>query len=139
MNLKRLILFLFVLILIAIIVIFLLTKCEPRVRPPEDEENTTITDDIGDDDTITQPEDLDLAQYRTPFINANINFTCQIKSDPDLADNPPVFKSQLDKAYETHELPIENDSLMLEILDLYNDDQSVISEVRDGSQECPEE
>lgn len=125
MNTKK---FLTVLLFIVIVVlgaIWLFQSCEPRTKEAE---NT--------DSTETTAEKPDISTYRTPFINANIDFGCAVLADASLEENQALFEENLYEAYARYQLPVEDDLLMIEILNTYENDPEVISAIKTGTVDC---
>lgn len=134
MEKKKLIAILFVLAVIIIIVILLLQRCEPRVKPAE--EPATETGAITETGSGSTAEEIDLEKYRGPFIAANIEFTCMIVEKSELKNDENTFKTLLNETFKKHTLPIEDDPLMVAILNKYENDQSVIEEIKAGAKNC---
>lgn len=126
MNNKKLLAFFVALIIIIILVLLGLQRCEPRIK---DEEDNPLPE-------VTENTDKTTEDYYNAFINANIDFTCQIKHDTSILDNQDTFKEKLNQAYLDNGLPVENDPLMVEILDKYQNDATVQKTVIDNTQEC---
>lgn len=127
MEKKKLIAVLFVLAVIIVIVILLLQRCEPRVKPA-DQPALTETGSIT--------ETPDLQKYRGPFISANIEFTCKITAQPDLKNDENTFKTLLNETFKKYSLPVDDDPLMVAILNKYENDQTVIGEIKAGIKNC---
>jgi len=106
-------------VVVIIIILLLLKGCDFAKKPTGEEEGV-----------------IDLAQYRTPFINANIDFSCQILEDDTILQDNEISKTKLNESYTNHLLPVDDDLLMIQILDLYENDSTVIQEIRSGVKEC---
>jgi len=116
MNFKKAFIVIFVIITILAAVIFGARSCEPRKK-------------------TLNPEDIYGA-----FINANIEFTCEIIKNPSLAnkDNEEKAKEQVNEIYKKYKLPVDNDAEMLTILERYQDDPEVIGIIKNNTKLCLE-
>ena len=74
--------------------------------------------------------------YRNAFIEANTDFTCQIiKGEIDVEDEE-VAKIALNKAYEKQQFPIEDDKTLIDVLEVYKNDEEVTAIIKSRVQEC---
>jgi hypothetical protein len=120
MNKKYLFLFVLTIIVIILIILFGLKQCDPRVKDAEDENLAS--------------------SYRDNFINANINFTCQLYKNPQMIEDKSEaeLKNEIYNTYEEYNLPVNDNPLMVEILKIYENDKFVISTVKSNSLPCAE-
>lgn len=119
-------------ILIIIGIFFAFKSCEPRVKTPE---NTTTENSTADSSEVTETtENLEI--YRTPFIDANTEFTCQLTLNPAILEDDALFKETLDNAYKKYAFPIDDNEKMIKILDKYENDQEVINAIKENVKEC---
>lgn len=81
-------------------------------------------------------QNLSEEDQKNAFINANIDFTCLIYVDQKILEDTQRLKESIDAAYRKHDLPVNNDTLMMTILSKYENDQYVIDTVRTNSAPC---
>ena len=72
------------------------------------------------------------------FINANVEFTCEILKNPELADDQETSEKKLREAYEKYFFPIDDDPAMMEILKKYESNIEVASIIKGNSAPCAE-
>lgn len=161
---KRLVPILIIIVLI-VGAVFLFKNCEPRKKPngetsntssetaTENPEKTSTTEEnpqaLPETLTPEQQEALEAAKkvsenfqslseedQKNAFINANIDFTCLIYVDQKILEDTQRLKESIDAAYRKHDLPVNNDTLMMTILNKYENDQYVIDTVRTNSAPC---
>lgn len=155
-----------ILIAVIVGAIFLFRNCEPRKKPDAENTNTspeTAAENPGNTSAITEENPQALPETLTPeqqealeaakkvsenfqnlseedqknaFINANIDFTCLIYVDQKILEDTQRLKESIDAAYRKHDLPVNNDTLMMTILSKYENDQYVIDTVRANSAPC---
>lgn len=127
--------FIFILLVILIIIgiFFAFRSCEPRVKPVE---NTTSEDVSNETVTTTEVIEEDLEIYRTPFIDANTEFTCQLIADETILEDDALFKENLDAAYKKYDFPIDDNQKMIKILDKYENDEEVINAIKENVKKC---
>ncbi len=124
--------FILFVILILVGIFFAFKSCEPRVKPTE---NTT-SEDASNETATTIETTEDLEVYRTPFIDANTEFTCQITLDTSILEDDALFKTTLDASYQKYGFPINDNEKMIKILDKYENDQDVINAIKENVKEC---
>lgn len=100
-------------IVIIIITVLAVRNCEPRKKNLETEE-----------------------EIYSAFINANIEFTCELIKDPLLAAVEEDAKTKVNEIYAKHKLPVDDDQKMLEILQKYENDPEVIAIIRENTKPC---
>lgn len=121
-------------IAVIVIIIFAFQKCTLRTKTdPTTTDNSAQTDV---DNTTTENTSTDLDE-RNAFIEANVDFSCQILKSTAILEDETQTKEILDAAYKKYGLPVENDSEMISILDKYQDDQDVINTVKERLSSCP--
>jgi len=118
--------FLIVLILIAVIIalFFLFRSCDAEKKTQEESA-----------EELTE-ETFDVDMYRDSFVYANTEFACEIVQNPELAENEEEVKQILDKAYKKYGFPTDDDAMMIEILDKYENNSEVIEEIKTNVSEC---
>jgi len=121
--------FLAITAIIIIIIIFLLLKsCEPR----EKTEENLFTEEISEEIEETE-ESID---YKSAFIEANTDFTCQIiRGEIDIKDEEAA-KTALNEAYKKQEFPVDEDEKLIELLEIYKTDENVTAIIKSRVQEC---
>lgn len=144
-NKKKYLLLLILLLLIIGSAFFAFKSCEPRQKAEEDSteasdtesESETLSDSgtSADSATTTSSDSFD---ELSAFINANIEFTCEIIKNPALAENQKESETKVNAAYKKYGLPVEYDKQMIEILKKYENDENVISIVRENTKPCKE-
>lgn len=100
-------------IVIIVITVLAIRNCEPRKKILETE-----------------------ADVYSAFINANIEFTCELIKDPLLAAVEEEAKTKVNEIYAKHKLPVDNDQKMVEILQKYENDPEVIAIIRENTKPC---
>lgn len=100
-------------IVIIVITVLAVRNCEPRKKVLETE-----------------------ADVYSAFINANIEFTCELIKDPLLAVVEEEAKTKVNEIYEKHKLPVDDDQKMVEILQKYENDPEVIAIIRENTKPC---
>jgi hypothetical protein len=112
MDKKKLFILIAAILIIIILIILGISSCEPRSK-------------------ILTEEETYIA-----FINANIEFTCEIMKDPTLTEAPEELKEQLNNIYSKHFLPVDDDQTMIELLQKFENDISVVSIVQTNTSLC---
>lgn len=112
-NKKYLIIAAIVLLVIIGAVILGFRSCEPRTKIIQDEKE----------------------EYAA-FINANIEFTCELLKDSTLKVDEKIAENRLNEIYAKWRLPVEDDTRMIEILKKYENNFEVISIVRTNTEPC---
>ncbi|MBI4235156.1 hypothetical protein HY604_02555 [Candidatus Peregrinibacteria bacterium] len=155
-----------IIIVIIVGAVFLFKNCEPRKKADDSttttdssstlDENTDATigensDTLGSENALTTEQqaaletakkinenfkNLSEEDQKKAFINANIDFTCLIYIDQKILEDTQRLKESIDAAYRKHDLPVNNDTLMMTILSKYENDQYVIDTVRNNSAPC---
>ncbi|MFA5947425.1 MAG: hypothetical protein WC806_00430 [Candidatus Gracilibacteria bacterium] len=130
---KKYLIALFILIVIAIVIFFGLKSCEPRTK-------TTDTTTPATETQTTTPADTTALSYRSAFINANIDFTCQLYKNPTLKTETDTakLKKGVHQTYDKYGLPVANNEIMVSILKQYENDQEVITTIKENSLPCSE-
>ena len=100
-------------IIIIVITVIAVRNCEPRKKILETE-----------------------AEIYSAFINANIEFTCELIKDPLLAAVEEEAQTKVNEIYAKHKLPVDDDQKMLEILKKYENDPEVIAIIRENTKPC---
>lgn len=120
MNKKALYISIAALIIIIVIVILGLKSCEPRVK----EEPIT-------EDGKTQ-SDLE----RLNFINANIEFTCEIIKNPDIKNDKVYTETRVREVFKKHLLPVDSNDSMIAILKKYENDTDISAIIKENVKPC---
>lgn len=97
---------------IVIAIVFGIKSCNPRLKP------------------------LTTAEEQTAFIDANVDFTCLLKSSPDLRNDSQKAKTELNKIYEKYKFPTTDDQAMMDILNKYANDTEIISKIKTKVKNC---
>lgn len=126
----------FVAILIIVVVILLLTKCDFRKKTTVNETATNTEQATEEATTETTAPTIDIIVYKNDFINANIEFTCQIYKVTGFTDNQDAMKTSLNSIYKAHGLPVDQNSTMIDILNKYENDTTVINTIKTNSKPC---
>lgn len=112
-NKKYLVVVLIILLIVIGAVVLGFRSCEPRTKVIQNE-----------------------AEEYTAFINANIEFTCELLKNAELRVDEKLAEERLNEIYEKWRLPVNDDTRMIEILKKYENDFEVISIVRKNTEEC---
>jgi hypothetical protein len=112
MDKKKIFLFIVVALIIIILIILGIRSCEPRSK-------------------ILTEEETYIA-----FINANIEFTCEILKDPTITEDEIEIKEQLNNIYAKHFLPVDDDEVMIDLLQKFESDLSIVSIVQTNTTAC---
>ena len=123
MNKKFLYVLAAITIAIIVIIILSLRSCEPRIK-----EQPIVTED-GTTQLQTQIE-------RSDFINANIEFTCEILTNPTLKNDKAQTEARVKEVFKKHNLPVDNNESMLTILKKYENDTEVAEIVKTNAKPC---
>lgn len=132
MNNKKLLAFLFAGIVIILLILFGISRCEPRAK----EDNINNPDSQEQSEEIEAVDDSVLEQYRSAFVQANIDFGCDLIEAPEIESSSEIFQATLNVNFAKNNLPVDNDALMVQILQKYGDDESVLSEIEAGIEDC---
>lgn len=141
-----------VVIILIIAAIFLIKNCQPRTKPAEEvdaevdaegvketkekkEELEEKTTQKNHQQNPTSPE-ADLTAYKNAFIDANVEFTCQIYKVPGFTEDEESMKEKLNDIYKYHGLPVDDNETMISILDAYENDLEVINTIKNNSSPC---
>lgn len=119
-NKKKYLLLLLLLLLLIGGGFFIFKSCEPRLKPPEE--------------GVVEEEFDELSA----FINANIEFTCEVIKNPELQTDKVAAEERVNAAYAKYGLPVEDDTRMIDILKKYDNDTEVISIVKTNIKPCLE-
>jgi len=120
MNKKFVFAVVVVLIIIIAIILFGLRSCEPRVK------EQPITEDGK---TQTQVE-------RNDFINANIDFTCEILKNPALKNDKTLTETRVKEVFKKHNLPVDSNEAMITLLKKYENDTEITEIVKTNAKPC---
>ncbi len=101
-----------VVIIIIILIILGIRSCEPRVKPG-----------AGD-------------PYFDPFINASIEYLCTIAFDPSISADSDEAKESLNEIYLEHGLPVEDDEVMIEIFQKYENNEEIDTAIEENLNDC---
>lgn len=114
---------LLVLVILALLVGAFLAfrQCEPREKPPEEGEQEQ-----------TEPQ----IDFRSAFVEANVEFTCQIINDPQFAQDEAAMKESLNAAYKKYGFPVDDDEKMITLLDAYENDTEITETIKERVQTC---
>jgi len=112
-----------VIVLIIAVLILWARSCEPRTK---DEADSTTENTL----------ELSDAEIESAFIRANTDFTCQIKNDPSLTEDEDQLKELLNQAYQRYGLPVQDDAKMIDILDKYQNEETVINQIKENVESC---
>lgn len=108
--------------MIVVVIIFGMKSCQPRVK----EQPTT---ESGSTQTETE---------RLGFINANIEFTCEIIKNPDIKNDKAKVETGVRETFKKYSLPVENNELMVTILKRYQNDTDIAEIIRTNVKPCAE-
>lgn len=120
MNKKTLAAIIGVIVVIIILILLGLKSCNPRVK----EQPATTTDQ-----TATDTE-------RTGFINANIDFTCQVLHNPDLTKDKATTETTVKETFKKYNLPVDDNAAMVTLLQKYETDTEATATIKTNSQPC---
>lgn len=76
------------------------------------------------------------AEEYPAFINANIEFTCELIKDPALADNSNDSQKRLNEIYGKYKLPVSDNETMLGILKKYENNEEIAAIIQTNVQNC---
>ncbi len=110
---KKTIIAFFVIILITVIILFGIKSCNPRKKIISSEEE----------------------EY-SAFINANIEFICELGQKTELKSDLESAKKRLNEIYEQYKLPVDDDTAMLTILKKYENNEEVIEIIKSNTAAC---
>ena len=113
------------LVIIVVAGFFVVRSCEPR---------TKIEETVPPTEDITQPDVA--ATLKSAFISANVEFGCRISRNEIDVTSDEEASSALNESYEKYGMPVDDDGLMIKILKLYENDQSVIDTIKAQIQGC---
>lgn len=114
--------------IIIVIILLLFKSCEPREKTEENE----FTEEVAEEIEETEVK----FDYRNAFIEANTDFTCQIiKGEVDIEDEEAA-KIALSEAYKKQQFPTEDDETLIEILDVYKNNEEITAIIKSRVQEC---
>lgn len=99
--------------IIIVAVLFGIKSCEPRKK------------------TITSEQE----EY-SAFINANIEFTCELIKIPTLRENTIDSKTLLNEIYAKYKLPVSDDQAMLKILKKYENNSEIAAIIKSNTANC---
>ncbi len=139
---KRTPLILFTILIILLVILFLLLSCESENPTTEQAEQNELTTpealETPEPDVEKQiPEDnFNIDDYSTPFIEANIQFSCEIIRNPDLTTSEGLMRQRLAQIYKEKGFPTHDDNQMILILQKYEKDEDTTNTIREGTAEC---
>ena len=146
-NKKKFFLLLILLLLIIGGAFFAFKSCEPRQKDTESstedpsenssEDSEITTDETSTTDSATASDSANFDEL-SAFINANIEFTCEIIKNPALAENQKESETKVNAVYAKYGLPVDDDKQMIAILKKYEDNNEVISTVQENTRPCKE-
>lgn len=110
---KKAVIGIFIFLLIVVLIIFGLKSCNPRKK--------VITSE---------------SEEYSAFINANIEFTCELIKDSALAENSSDSQKRLNEIYEKYKLPVSDNEAMMEILKKYEDNEEIAAIIQTNVQNC---
>jgi hypothetical protein len=139
---KRTPLILLTVLIILLVILFSLLSCEqsrseteaPSEETPKSDETATGTETDTTNEEST--ESFDIEVFSTPFIEANIQFSCEIIRNPDLKTSEALMKQRLAQIYKEKGFPTHDDNQMILILQKYEKDQDTTDTIREGTAEC---
>lgn len=108
-------------VIIIVLIILGLRSCEPRVKEQP----------IAAEGGKTQSE-----VERSDFINANIEFTCEILKNPSLKDDKKQTETRVKEVFKKHNLPVDSNESMVAILKKYKDDEAIATIVKENAKPC---
>jgi hypothetical protein len=97
-----------VFIIIIILIILGIRSCEPRVKPG-----------AGD-------------PYFDPFVRASVEYVCIIAKEFSFNDESEEAKAVLNEIYEKHGLPVDDNELMIEIYQKYENNAEIINAINEN-------
>lgn len=121
MNKKFLYIFGVITVIVIVIIILSLRSCEPRVKEQP----------IAAEGGKTQSE-----VERSDFINANIEFTCEILKNPSLKDDKTRTETRVKEVFKKHNLPVDSNESMITILKKYENDTEIAAIVKENAKPC---
>jgi hypothetical protein len=120
MNKKTIFIFVAIVIIIAIIVIFGFKSCDPRLKEQPVNDAGQTQSDIE----------------RMNFINANVEFTCEILKNPELKTDKAQTETRVNEVFKKHSLPVEDNTKMIEILKKYQNDSDIEKTIKENAKPC---
>ncbi len=69
------------------------------------------------------------------FINANIEFTCEMIKNPELKDNKKA-QARLNEVYKKYKFPVEEDAEMMTVLKKYGENAEVGKIIKNNIAAC---
>lgn len=109
-----------ILILIIAIILFLLQSCEPRIKEPP----------------ITEEAQVEITIERNDFINANIEFTCELLQNPELMKDKAQTEIRVKEVFKKHGLPVDDNESMMAVLQKYENDMEIAGIVKTNAKPC---
>lgn len=110
---KKVFIGIFIFLLIIVLIIFGLKSCNPRKK--------VITSE---------------SEEYSAFINANIEFTCELIKNPALAENSSDSQKRLNEIYEKYKLPVSDNETMMQILKKYENNEEIAAIIQTNVQNC---
>jgi len=101
-----------VIITIIILIILGIRSCEPRKK-------------TGGGD-----------EYFNAFVNASVEYLCTVVLEPSINPESENAKELLNKIYEDHGLPVEEDEIMIEIYQKYQDNEDIDTAIEEKLNNC---
>ncbi len=101
-----------VFIIIIILIILGIKSCEPRVKPG-----------AGD-------------PYFDPFIMASVEYVCTIVTEFSFDDESEEAKAVLNEIYAKHGLPVDDNELMIEIYQKYENNEEITNAITENLNDC---
>lgn len=129
MNKKTIFILLTAVVVIIILILLGIKSCNPRVKP--DAVNTT-----NDTTDQTQPDAATLE--RNNFINANIEFTCELIKNPNLRGDKQATEAGVRETFKKHNLPVDDNASMIALLKRYENDTEIATIVKTNAKPCIE-
>ncbi len=142
---KKVLMIFVIILILALAGIFIFKSCEVRTKTDDDStentENLTEEEDT-ESSTASERNDSPIAEadietkYRPGFINANIEFTCELLKNPALLENSEEISQKINETYAKHGLPVDNNEGMIAILQKYEQDAEIIALITENSAPC---
>ena len=109
-----------VLIIVIVSILLLLQSCEPRIK----------------EEPITEEVQVKTAIERNDFINANIEFTCELLQDPSLMKDKAQTEIRVKEVFQKHNLPVDDNESMITVLKKYENDMEIAEIVKTNAKPC---
>jgi hypothetical protein len=129
MNKKTIFILVTAVVIIIILVLLGIKSCNPRVKP--DALNTT-------DSTALTADQAKNVTERMDFINANVEFTCELIKNPDLRNDKAATEAGVRATFKKHNLPVDDNASMIALLKRYENDTDIATIVKANAKPCTE-